>query len=442
MTKKILYLECNMGAAGDMLTAALLELLPDKNAFLAKLRSIIPVGVEIDCLPAQKAGIWGSQMSVRINGNEEMSQDVALGRADHAKADHSHHDHDHSHSHDHHDHDHRDHNHNHAGHSHNSYADIREILAKMDLPDKVRQDASAVYQLIADAESKAHGVSVDEVHFHEVGMLDAVVDVVAVCYLIHELKPDKILASPIHLGSGQVRCAHGILPVPVPAVAHILRGVPTYQGEIKGELCTPTGAALLRHFVEGYGPMPVLAIKQVGYGLGHKDFPVANLVRAFWGTETGEETTDRFSDQVVEIKATLDDMTGEDLAFAAQKLLAAGALDVYYQSIYSKKSRPAYELICLAKPQEAKALAEKVLQETSTFGVRFSTWERLILERESVSEKLGESPVSVKHGSYHNDKSGLYIHKAKPEYEDLAKLAENEDQPLYQMRQARNWQKD
>lgn len=414
MAKKVLYLECNMGAAGDMLTAALLELLEDKEAFLAKTRSIIPTGVEIDCLPAQKAGICGSQMCVRISGEEETSQDVELGQLGDSVELHAHH----------------------------SYADIKAMLAQMDLPDPVRQDAMAVYQLIADAESKAHGVPVEQVHFHEVGMLDAVVDVVSVCYLIHELKPDKIIASPIHLGSGQVRCAHGILPVPVPAVAHILRGVPTYQGEIKAELCTPTGAALLCYFVDSYGPMPRLAIDQVGYGLGHKDFPVANLLRAFWGSELDEEAAGRFHDQVVEIKASLDDMTGEDLAFAAQKLLAAGALDVYFQSIYSKKGRPAYELICLARPHEAKSLAEQVLRETSTFGVRFSSWDRLILERELLEEELRGGELSVKRGRYHNEETGFSIEKAKPEYEDLAKLARDGERPLYQLRQERNWQEE
>lgn len=265
---KTLYLECNMGAAGDMLTAALLELHPNPEDFLSRLNALQIPGVQVVAEPATKCGINGTHVSVTVNGEEEVSEDV--------------HEHEHEHEH-HHDHDHHHHHHHHHGHHHAGMHDIEHIISHLELPEEVRQDVLAVYGLIAEAESHAHGKPVEEIHFHEVGTMDAIADVTAVCMLIHELAPEQIIVSPVHVGSGQVRCAHGILPVPAPATAHILRGVPTYGGSIRGELCTPTGAALLKHFADRFGNMPVLTVEKIGYGMGKKDFEAANCVRTMWG---------------------------------------------------------------------------------------------------------------------------------------------------------------
>ncbi|MDY3781804.1 MAG: LarC family nickel insertion protein [Candidatus Faecousia sp.] len=261
---KTLYLDLGMGAAGDMLTAALLELMPDREEALASLNSLGLPGVVYTAETAQKCGILGTHMHVRIHGQEEEpSQDLP----EHG------HEHEHAHKHD----------HEHP-HSHTALADIQALVSGLSVSEAVKAQVLEVYRRIAQAESQVHGVPVDRIHFHEVGSLDALADVTAVCYLLERLAPEEILASPVQVGFGKTRCAHGILPVPAPATARILLGVPIRAGDIPGELCTPTGAALLRQFVTDYGPMPLMTVERIGYGLGTKDFPAANCLRAMLGT--------------------------------------------------------------------------------------------------------------------------------------------------------------
>ena len=247
---KTLYLDCSMGAAGDMLAAALLELLPDPDAFVAELNALAIPDVKFSRETSVKCGITGTHLQVTVHGEEEGA-----------------HDHHHAHSHDHHrDHAHaHHHDHAHSHHHHASLHDIEHIVrGHLSLPATVADNVMAVYRLIADAESKAHGKSVSEIHFHEVGTMDAIADITAVCLLMHRLAPDEIIVSPVHVGSGQVHCAHGILPVPAPATATILQDVPIYGGSIQGELCTPTGAALLKHFADSFGGMPVMRTSAIG----------------------------------------------------------------------------------------------------------------------------------------------------------------------------------
>ena len=303
---KTLYFECRMGAAGDMLTGALIDMLPDGERVeaVSALNSLGIDGVKFAVETAEKAGIHGTSVRVLIDGAEE---------ADWMPA-HVHHHHDHGHDHDvchegqehhHHDHGHgydvcheeQEHHHHDHGHGHDvchegqehhhcvhrGMSEIEAILCGLSANENVKNDALAVYRLIAEAESKAHQRPVSQVHFHEVGALDAIADIAAVCFLIDRMKPDEIVVSPVHVGSGVVRCAHGILPVPAPATAEILRGVPTYGGRIAAELCTPTGAALLKYFAARFGPQPLMTVGAIGYGMGKKDFEAANCVRAFWG---------------------------------------------------------------------------------------------------------------------------------------------------------------
>lgn len=297
---KTLYIDCSMGAAGDMLTAALLELLPEEeqNAFIEKMNKLGIPGVEVQKTTVAKCGINGTHVKVLVNGEEEgeiMHHHEHDHGHDHGEHVHNHH-HDeacegeHHEHHEHHEHEHsHEHSHDHAhSHSHHGMADIEHVVRDhLDIPENVKNDVMAVYSLIANAESVAHGKPIDQIHFHEVGTMDAVADVTAVCLLIDMIKPEKIVASPVHVGSGTVRCAHGTLPVPAPATAYILRGVPIYGGKIKSELCTPTGAALLKHFASSFGDMPVIKVEKIGYGMGYKDFEQANCVRIFLG-ETDE----------------------------------------------------------------------------------------------------------------------------------------------------------
>lgn len=423
---KTLYLECNMGAAGDMLMAALYELLPQaqKDAFLDAMNRLFP-GVTVTPRSAVTCGIAGTRMEVLVHGREEHSHDVALGTAQNAVHDHSHetaHDEAH-HSHEHHDHEH-DHEHSHEhGHEHHHHhaspADIAAILAGLDVPEAVKSNAKAVYDRIAAAEAKAHGVPVAEIHFHEVGTLDAVADVTGVCLAMHLLSPDRVSASPIHVGSGQVRCAHGIMPVPAPATANLLTGIPTYGGEIRGELCTPTGAALLAHFCGSFGPQPAMKVAAVGIGAGTKEFPAANCVRAFLG-----ETEESGREDVSELVCHIDDMTAEALTFAGERLLDAGALDVSTAPITMKKGRAAWALTVLCRPADEERLAKAVLRETSTLGVRVRRCERYVLSPSVRTVETAYGPMSVKVGR------GFGIRREKPEYRDVARVAREQDLPF------------
>lgn len=412
---KTLYLECNMGAAGDMLAAALLELHPQPEEFVRRMNSLGIPGVEFSAQPAVKCGITGTHVSVTVHGEEEESQDVHLHHHDH---DHHHHDHEHTHDHEHHEHEHHEHDHGHGHHHHAGMGDIRHILSHLDIPQDVREDAEEVYELIALAESHAHGRPVEEIHFHEVGTLDAVADVVAVCWLIHDLEPEQILASPIHVGWGQVRCAHGILPVPAPATAYILRDVPTYGGSVEGELCTPTGAALLKHFAQSFGPSPVMRVEKIGYGMGKKDFEAANCLRAMLGqTQEGRET-------IAQLCCNLDDMTPEALGFVQERLWEAGALDVTTTPVGMKKNRPGVLLTCMCRLEDRERLVSLLFRHTTTLGIRESQCSRYTLSRSQRSLETPWGPVRIK------TSAGWGVTREKPEYEDLAKIARDQDLPL------------
>ena len=410
---KTLYLECNMGAAGDMLTAALLELCPDKKeAFLEKMNSLGLNGVEVRAEESEKCGIKGTHISVSVGGVEEESLDVH---------EHHHHDHEHEHCHEHeHSHDHG-HGHGHS-HSHSGLSDIEGIIGSLDIPQKVKKDALGVYRLIAEAEAHAHGKPITEVHFHEVGTADAIADIVGACLLMYEINPEKVICSPIHVGSGNVRCAHGVLPVPAPATAYILRDVPTYGGDVKGELCTPTGAALLKYFARGFGPQPVMKVGAIGYGMGKKDFERANCVRAMVG-ESDEE-----AGEIVELACNLDDMTPEDIAFACETFFENGALDVYTVAASMKKSRYGVLLTCMCKKADRDKMVRLMFEHTGTLGIREYTCKRYTLERAFDERETPYGKVRVKRSF------GFGCQKEKPEYEDLAAIARKEKLPLAKVR--------
>lgn len=381
---RTLYLDCGMGAAGDMLTAALLELLPEPESFVAELNGLGIPGVEFSAEKCQKCGISGTHMAVKVRGQEE-------GEA--------------------------------HPHTHGSLHDIRAVVQALPIPTMVKLDILSVYEEIAQAESHVHGVPVNQIHFHEVGTLDAVADVTAVCLLLHRLAPKQILASPVHVGSGTVKCAHGILPVPAPATAYLLRGIPMYGGEISGELCTPTGAALLKHFVTEFGKMPPMRVESIGYGMGKKDFPRANCIRALLG-ETQET-----GDEIAELRCNLDDMTGEDIGFAMEALLAGGALDVFTTPIGMKKSRPGVLLTVLCRPSEQEKMAKLLFRHTTTLGVRVGLCSRFTLRR---SEEVTQTPYGPVRRKISR---GYGVCREKPEYEDLAAIARAQGKSLTQVRE-------
>ena len=301
--------------------------------------------------------------------------------------------------------------------------EIEHRVFHLNLPDAVKVDILKVYGLIAEAESHAHGVPVREIHFHEVGTMDALADIAAVCLLMHKLRPDRVVVSPVHVGSGQVKCAHGILPVPAPATAYILKGAPIYGGEIRGELCTPTGAALLKHFASDFGAMPPMSVSAIGYGMGKKDFPAANCVRAMLG-----ESGDR-GDSILEISCNLDDMTGEEIGFAMDMLFESGALDVFTTAVGTKKNRPAVLLTVLCRTEDEKKMTDLLMRHTTTLGVRICEKRRWILDREFSTVETPFGAVRCKKSS------GGGVSRQKFEFDDLARIAREQGISLREARE-------
>ena len=404
----VLYFDLGMGAAGDMLTAALFELLDDeqKKEFLEKINAAGIPNVQVVAEKSTKCGIIGTHIKVVVDGEEE-------GEHEH------HHDHDHAHNHEggpstelrdpnleH------EHHHNHEHHHHHSSMEqIEHIIDDLKLSDSVKQNAIQIYKLIAAAESKAHGVPVTDIHFHEVGTMDAIADVTGVCLLLEMLAPQKIFASPVHVGSGHVHCAHGILPVPAPATATILEGIPIYSGHINGELCTPTGAAILKHFVNEFGEMPLLSIKKTGYGMGKKDFEAANCVRAILGEQKDKP------EEIVEFSCNLDDISAERIGFAIEQLFEAGAVEAYTIPVTMKKSRPGVVLCVMCRESVKEKVLTAIFKHTTTLGVRQNISKRYGLNRhiETLQTKYGEVHVKCS--------QGYGVIRKKIEYEDLAKIA-------------------
>ena len=378
---KTLYFDCAMGAAGDLLMGALSELHPDRDGFLTRLNRALAGRAVVSAAPDSKCGISGTHISVSINGREEGEEPD--GHCD-------------------------------AGHHHHHHTSISEIFAFLDHAEAdsaVIADAKAVYTLLADAESRVHGRPIENIHFHEIGSLDALADILGVSMLIHELAPDKIVCSPINVGSGTVNCAHGILPVPAPATELILRGVPVYGGSIRGELCTPTGAALLKHFSTGFGEIPLMSVSAAGYGTGTKNFDAANVVRAM----IGEGRSD--AGEILELKCNLDDMTAEEVGYAQEMLFSAGALDVYTAPIGMKKNRPAVLLNCMCRREQRDEMLRCIFANTSTLGVREYVCSRYTLSRR-------EESVETEYGAVHiKNASGWGVSRSKPEYEDVARIA-------------------
>ena len=378
---KTLFFECSSGAAGDMLSASLIELLPDREDFLKRINAIFAPNIFFEAEKVNKHSITGTQLHVKINGEEE-------GEKEH---------------------------HHHHHHSHRSLADISEIINSLDLSDEIKKDVISVYNIIADAESKVHGIDVSEIHLHEVGALDAIADITAFCMLIRELGAEKIVSSPINVGFGSVECAHGMLPVPAPATALILKDIPIYSNDISGELCTPTGAALLKNFADEFSNMPKMKLNKTGYGFGKKDLKTPNCVRAFIGE--GEKK----SEQVVQLECNIDDMTAEEIAFACEYLLENGAKDVFTTAIGMKKSRLGTMISVLCAEKDKEKMLSLIFRHTTTLGVR-----EILCERHTLSRSIEN--ISTPYGNIRIKKSeGFGAENCKIEYDDIAKIAREQN---------------
>jgi uncharacterized protein (TIGR00299 family) protein len=420
---KSLYLDIFSGISGDMFIGALIDLGIDPSRFNRELEKLGLDGYHVHITRQSKAAIEGVKFDVHVSNDHHHHHDPPDHEHEHEHA-HAHDDHHHEHSHDQgHTHDH----HHHDEHTHGrTFTEIRTLIQASDLSAWVKDKAIKVFERVAVAEGRIHGLPPEEVHFHEVGAVDSIVDIVGACIALELLGRPRVLAGPVVDGTGWIDCAHGRFPIPAPATLEILsaRGVPITQCDEPNELITPSGAALLAEFAESFGPMHGLAATKIGFGLGTRDNRTRpNVVRAILGeTASGtapQAVNDWQTDTVAVLETNLDDISAEVLGYFVEKALAAGALDVFHTPIQMKKNRPGVLLTVLCAADDADKFTELMLRETSAFGVRRSISERRKLQREFATVKTPYGDVTVKLGKLNGK-----IVQAAPEFESCRAAAE------------------
>ena len=311
---------------------------------------------------------------------------------------------------------------------HRSLTDILEILKKAELVPQVRDRASSIFQRLGEAEARVHDVPLEKIHFHEVGGVDAIVDIVGACIGFHALGIDKFVCSPLNVGGGTAKMAHGVLPVPAPATANLLQGKPTYSNGVQRELVTPTGAAIVATLCDSFGPQPPMTVSAIGYGAGTADLEgQPNVLRIMIG-ESAEKAVAGYDEEISVIEANLDDMNPQIYGYFLERALSAGALDVYTTPVQMKKNRPGTLLTVLCKPQDTNALTSMIFAETTTFGVRTTSAKRRILPREHVNVSTTFGDVRIKLSRV----NGRILH-VSPEFDDCRKLAVEKNVPLQQV---------
>ena len=417
---KTLYLDIFSGISGDMFLGAMVDLGVDFDALEAELKKLKLEGYTLSANRRQKCAIDGVKFDVHL--------------ADGGEGDHSHsHSHDHSHEHSHsHDHEHS-HEHSHGsddGHGHSrNFAQISEMIHKSTLSDWVKQKSVAVFQRVANAEGKIHGMPPFEVHFHEVGAVDSIVDIVGGCIALELLGKPRVRSGPVIEGTGFIMCAHGRFPIPAPATLNILaeRGVAITQCEEPNELITPTGAALIAEFAEDFGPMQNFTPEKVAFGLGTRDCETRpNVLRAVLGKDTASTGgNDWETDTISVLETNLDDISSEVLGDFVERALKVGALDVVHTPIQMKKNRPGVQLSVLCAEGDADKFCEMILRETSAFGVRRTLTERRKLQRETKTVSTPHGEVTVKLGLLNGE-----VVQVAPEYESCRAIAAQADVPL------------
>lgn len=463
---KTLYLDIFSGLSGDMFIGALIDLGVDPHKLARQLEKLKLDGYHLHVSDQERQGIAGIKFDVHLahahdhhHDDCECEQDHEAHSHDshehHGKAhDHHHHDHEHGHGHEH-PHEHGDHDHSHD--DSRNFNDIKKLITKSKLSPWVKQKSIAVFQRIADAEGKIHGKPASEVHFHEVGAVDSIVDIVGACIGLELLGKPRVLASPVVEGTGWIRCAHGRFPIPAPATLAILgaRKIPVSQCDEPNELITPTGAALLAEFAESFAPLSGMTAEKIGFGLGTRENKTRpNVVRAVLGTQSkvsglkskvggagraalAPRTShlaphlDWETDRVAVLETNLDDVSSEILGAFVESALAAGALDVFHTPIQMKKNRPGVLLTVLCDEAEADKFSELLLRETTAFGVRRTIAERRKLKREFMTVKTKFGPVTVKLGKLNGK-----VVQAAPEFESCKKLAAQKKVPLRQVYEA------
>ncbi|MEI6077127.1 MAG: nickel pincer cofactor biosynthesis protein LarC [Verrucomicrobiota bacterium] len=426
---KTLYLDIFSGIAGDMFVAALLDLGLDQAKFERELKKLPLDGYHLHIERGEKSAIIGVQFRVHL-AHTHGHQEPAHEHGHH----HGHHHGDQEHKHHH---DHLQEVHHHEVEDQRNFSEIKKLIISSKLSSWVKQKSIAVFQRIADAEGKIHGLPPNEVHFHEVGAVDSIVDIVGAAIALELLGKPRVCASPVVEGTGWVRCAHGQFPVPAPATLAILgaRKIPVSQCEEPHELVTPTGAAVLAEFAESFGPMENLVAEKIGFGLGTRDNQTRpNVLRVVWGTQTqslklkGKDAAtslDWETDKIAVLETNLDDCTGEILGAFMETALTSGALDVFHTSIQMKKNRPGVLLTVLCEEKDADKFSEMILRATTAFGVRKTIAERRKLRRDFMEVKTGFGKVTVKVGRLNGK-----VLQAAPEFESAKQLARQKKVPL------------
>lgn len=435
---KKLYLECETGISGDMTVASLLDLGADLEGLKLVLDSLNVSGFSVRTSRVKKAGLDCMDFNVVLDAhheNHDHDMEYLYGHEHHHEHhhEHNHEDHEHSHSgyehhHEHgehiHEHNHEDHHHEHGHeghehhhhHEHRGFNEIKQIIENSALTDRAKQIAIKIFEVIANAEAKAHGESFDKVHFHEVGAVDSIVDVLAIAYCIDNLDITDVIVPYLCEGKGSVRCAHGILPVPVPAVANIVaeHNVTLKISEARGELVTPTGAAVVGALRTSDKLPESFRVKKIGLGAGKRNYERPSIVRAMIIEDDASK-----SDIIYKLETDIDDCSGEQLGFTMEKLYEAGAKEVHYMPIFMKKNRPAYELVCICDKNDVSTMENIIFKHTTTIGIRKCEMERTVLSRsfEKIDTKYGE--VTVKKCILPDSTVRAY-----PEYESIKDIAD------------------
>lgn len=381
---KILYYDCFSGISGDMNIGAMIDLGVDKEYLLKELNKLnISDEFEIKISKDSRKGICGTKFDVILKSHEH--------------------------------HDENEHHHEDGHHHGRNIKDIYSIINSSTLNENIKKISMDIFMKVAEAESKVHGKPMDEVHFHEVGAVDSIVDIVGAAICMDYLKPDIVISSRVELGGGFVKCAHGIIPVPAPATCEILKNIPVTSGRVLYETTTPTGAAILKTFCSRYSDNKNFSIKKVGYGIGTRDTDISNVLRVF----IGESEEHKKDDEVYVLETNIDDMNPEIYGYIYDKLFEKGALDVFMTQIIMKKERPGIKLTVICRRDDIKAVQEFILKETTTMGVRKYKTVRAILDRKINSVKTKYGDIKVKEGCY-----GGKVIKSKPEYDDCRKAAD------------------
>ncbi|MEW6319894.1 MAG: nickel pincer cofactor biosynthesis protein LarC [Acidobacteriota bacterium] len=428
---KILYFDCFAGAAGDMILGALIDAGLPVEALERALGSLAVGGWTIAADPVVKGGIRATQFRVRG------AAPVAAGPARDEHHHHHHHDHHHHHGqhqppgHDHHG-EQAERAGGHAHHAHHTLAEIHAAIGRSTLSPAGQARARALFDRLAEAEAAIHGMPVEQVHLHEVGATDSIIDIVGAVFAFEWFGVDRVVVSPMNVGGGMVRSAHGTFPVPAPATLRLLGQAPVYSSGVQAELLTPTGALLLSAYADAYGPMPAMTVTRVGYGAGERDLAgTPNVLRVV----VGEAAIDRAAapTRVVEMTCEIDDMNPQIYGALMDRLYGAGALDVFYQPVQMKKGRPGMLVTVIARPEHREALADVVFRETTTIGIRYQEMTRECLDREMLTVPTPVGDVRFKVAR----RAGVVLN-AQPEFDDLAALSAKTGRPIKEL-QALAW---